>query len=73
MGGGHPDAKEDPTALARVPLLWMMERANEFALAEPGAEATPLLRPEALEELRKADYLAPQHSLPPNIGPIAGV
>jgi hypothetical protein len=72
VGGGHPDAKEDPTALARVPLLWMMERANEVALAEPEAKATPLLRPEALEELRKADYLAPQHSLPPNIGPIAG-
>lgn len=58
VGGGHPDALSGPS-LAKVPLLWMMQRAEEVGLK---------LLSGSMDRLEKdADPFAPQHVTPPNV------
>ncbi len=64
VGGGHKDPDDNRT-LAKVPLVWMMEKAVMVGLA---------LNAGALDNLRnEADPLAPQHDAPPNVQHLASM
>ena len=60
-GGRHPDTRGHAKSLAKVPLVWMMEKAREAGLA---------LERESWERLQaEADPLEPQHDAPPGVVP----